>query len=386
MTNANVSVSTTRIAVPVIALSLYAIASGYFMSLIPLMLPYLGLDTSLAGWLASLFYAGLLLGAMAVEPLVKRIGHRRAFVVCLAIYIFTIVAMYLAPVDAIWLAARFMAGVSVAGIFVVVESWLLHGEDASRAKRLGLYMASLYGGSSVGQLGIGIFDINGQWPFVLTSALLIFAIAVLLFGKSEQPNSEHSTALSFRQISKLNHAALIGCIVSGLLLGSIYGLMPVELHGRGITTEDIGRLMAVIILGGMAVQPLIPILSKHLGRTLLMALLSLCGVGAIALTSMNASLYVLAAGLFLLGMATFALYPVAINLGCERLEAHYIVSATQVMLVSYSIGSVSGPLISNWFMAHAQGLFGYLFAILLSTCIYMLIASVRSKPQAIAGD
>ncbi|MEO1957552.1 MAG: hypothetical protein ABGX03_06495 [Methylophilaceae bacterium] len=38
------------------------------------------------------------------------------------------------------LLARFVAGVAVAGVFVVVESWLLHGNEADRAKRVGLYM------------------------------------------------------------------------------------------------------------------------------------------------------------------------------------------------------------------------------------------------------
>lgn len=384
----NLSVSTVRpsITVPVIALTLYAVASGYLMSLIPLLLPEYQLDTSLAGWLASAFYTGLLLGAIAIEPIVKRIGHRSAFIACLTLYIMTVSAMYGFPSSHIWLGARFVAGTAVAGIFVVVESWLLHGDESSRAKRLGLYMAALYGGSSIGQLGLGLTDVTSRLPFVATGLLLTLAIVVLLFGRSVQPESEHSEALSLRQINRLSHAAIIGCIVSGLLLGAVYGLMPVELLNRGISHDNIGGLMAVIILGGMAVQPLIPMLSKYLGRTLLMALLCLIGVGAIALTSMNDGLYILAISLFVLGMAAFALYPVAINLGCEKLDSQYITSATQVMLISYSIGSVSGPSISGWLMADGQGLFSYLFIILLGTCIYMLLASVKGKPQAIAGE
>ncbi len=49
----------TGFKVPVIALSLYAVASGYLMSLIPLMLGEYGIDASNASWLASVFYAGL---------------------------------------------------------------------------------------------------------------------------------------------------------------------------------------------------------------------------------------------------------------------------------------------------------------------------------------
>jgi MFS family permease len=136
----------------------------------------------------------------------------------------------------------------------------------------------------------------------------------------------------------------------------------------------------------MAVQPVVPWLSKYLGRTLLMALFCLLGVAAITFTTLVTGIQALAAGLFFLGVATFALYPVAINLGCDKLDASYIVSATQVMLFSYSIGSVAGPVVADSFMSGAQGLMGYLFAALLATCIYMLIASIKTKRQAIAGE
>ncbi|MFM2587073.1 MFS transporter [Vibrio sp. TBV020] len=386
MENTLVPTPKARISVPVIALALYAVASGYLMSLIPLMLTDYGLDSSLASWLASVFYAGLLIGAAGIEPLVKHVGHRNAFVWCLVAFMATIMVLPLAPHSAVWVVARFIAGMAVAGVFVIVESWLLHGDESARAKRLGLYMGALYGGSALGQLGIGVIGISGGVPFITIITLLILAVVVLLFGESDQPQSEHSASLSFKQISKLNHAAIIGCIVSGLTLGAIYGLMPVELYARGIAHSDIGGLMAVIILGGMAVQPIVPWLSKYLGRTLLMALFCMLGVAAITFTTLVSGIHALAAGLFLLGVATFALYPVAINLGCDKLDANYIVSATQVMLFSYSIGSVAGPVAADWFMSGTQGLMRYLFAALLATCIYMLIASIKTKRQAIAGE
>lgn len=386
MENTLVPPTKARISVPVIALALYAVASGYLMSLIPLMLPEYNLDTSLASWLASVFYAGLLIGAAGVEPLVKKVGHRNAFVYCLITFIFTIMILPVLPNAAVWVAARLVAGMAVAGVFVIVESWLLHGEESARAKRLGLYMGALYGGSALGQLGIGVIGINGGVPFITIVTLLILAVVVLIFGESDQPQSEHSESLSLKQISKLNHAAIIGCIVSGLTLGAIYGLMPIELHNRGIEHSDIGGLMAVVILGGMAVQPIVPWLSKYLGRTLLMALFCLLGVAAIAMTTIVDGMQALGMALFLLGVATFALYPVAINLGCDKLDASYIVSATQVMLFSYSIGSVAGPVLADWFMSGSQGLMGYLFAALLATCIYMLIASIKAKHQAVAGE
>ncbi|MEZ8806964.1 MFS transporter [Vibrio atlanticus] len=377
---------TTRITVPVIALSFYAIASGYLMSSLPLMLSEYGLDKNLSSWLASAFYAGLLTGTLLIERAIARVGHRDAFVIALAIFIATILVLPLIPHQAVWLLARFVAGVAVAGIFVIVESWLMSGDESQRAKRLGVYMCSLYGGSAVGQLGIGYLGITGGVPFIAMFTLLFGAIIVLMYGQATAPQIHDAQSLSLKQISKLSHSALIGCIVSGLILGSIYGLMPVELAQRNIAHQDIGGLMALVIMGGMAVQPMVTWLSHHIGQVLLMALFCLLGVASIGVLTINHDFYVLGMSLFVLGMATFALYPIAINLGCRNLDPSYLVSVTQVMLLCYSIGSVAGPLVADSFMDSQAGLFTYLFASLLATTIYMLIASLKRSPLQIAGE
>ena len=116
-----------------------------------------------------------------------------------------------------------------------------------------------------------------------------------------------------------------------------------------------------------------------------MASYCLIGVFMIGLTFVSSSNLILAVALFGLGMATFALYPIAISLACEALDEQYIVSAAQVMLLSYSVGSVLGPVASDTFMAKEHGLFGYLFAALIATAIYMLIASMKTKRHIIAG-
>lgn len=385
MENTAFTSTSPRVTVPVIALSLYAVASGYLMSLIPLMLGEYNISSDYASWLASVFYVGLLIGAMFFERVVRTFGHRKAFIACLVAFSFTILALPVFANGLIWLVARFIAGITVAGIFVIVESWLMSGDESSRAKRLSLYMLSLYGGSALGQFGIGILGVSGSVPFVAITTLILMAVLVLMFIDCEQPNSHESTALSFKQIMKLNHAAIIGCIVSGLTLGAIYGLMPLELVKREISHQEVGTLMALVILGGMAVQPLVTILNKFMSRTVLMAFFCLLGMFSIGLTFISSSTVVLAASLFLVGAATFALYPVAINLGCDGLDERFIVSATQVMLFSYSIGSVAGPVVADRFMVQQHGLLGYLFAALVATCIYMLIAATKTKQEMATG-
>ncbi|BDH18069.1 hypothetical protein PrNR1418_13600 [Providencia rettgeri] len=164
-----------------------------------------------------------------------------------------------------------------------------------------------------------------------------------------------------------------------ITMGTIYGLMPLSLKKDQFTTDQVGVLMASIILGGMLIQPVVSKLSVLMSKTLLLAMVSLLGVFAMGVIYISSDYLVMIVALALLGMSTFALYPVAITLACDNLDSSYIVAATQVMLFSYSIGSAMGPIAAGTFLGQHNGLVNFFFIVLLVTAIYMLIASLRRK-------
>ena len=350
-----------------------------------MILPVYGLNEHIANWLASAFFIGNFVGTFYTQKNVKRYGYRNAFIACLITLMVTTLALPVFTHAWTWMMLRFVGGIAVAGIFVIVESWLLHGNESGRAKRLGIYMIALYLGTTVGQLGISTIGISGYAPFVFIAIMLSMSAMTLVKAKGAQPDASESAKMSLKQMSRLSHSALIGGVVSGLTTAAIYGLMPLELMKRGLNNQEAGSLMAVVIVGAMAVQILIPKLTKYLGRNLLMALLCFIGSAAAAIVMLDGGVVTLAICLFLIGAASFALYPIAINHACLNLNANYIVSATQAMLFCYSIGSIIGPLAADWFMQNHQGVMAYLFVTLLATCLYMLVASVKTKHQWVAG-
>nr|WP_187653704.1 MFS transporter [Xenorhabdus sp. PB62.4] len=378
--------------VPVTGLTVFAIASGYLMSLIPLSMASFNIDTIYASWLASAYYTGLLIGSMMIEPIIAKIGHRLSFIVFLLLLAATVIVLPFFPNKELWLLIRCVAGIAVAGVFVVVESWLLIGDNPKeRAKRLGFYMTSLYGGTTLGQLLIGTIGTQGMLPFMVVSALLLLAILPPLFVRHGQPPSLHHQSLSLRKITQFSKPAIVGCITSGIVMGTIYGLMPLSLSQSHFNADQVGVLMAAIILGGMVIQPIISKLSVIMSKTFLLALVSLLGVFAVGMTFLFEHYIVTIVALALLGMSSFALYPVAITLACDKLDSSYIVAASQVMLLSYSIGSAIGPLgaghfmLQHYFNGQHNGLMSFFFIVLLATAIYMLLASLRRKDRVLAS-
>ena len=368
--------------VPVLGLSFYAVASGFLMSLVPLSLVANQLTPALAPWLASVFYLGLLIGACFIQRVVVVIGHRQAFIAFLLLLIATVIAQIILPYASLWLIARFIAGIAVAGVFVVVESWLLMTNTAKdRAKRLGLYMTSLYGGSAVGQLAIKPLGVEGALPYLFVIVLLCLAVLVPLLIKSGQPEHQHSQKLRWHELKNLSRPALVGCLVSGLILGPVYGLLPVYIMQSDYAPKT-GLLMAAAILGGMLVQPIVSYLSPRFSKILLMAAFCLVGVASLMGVVYATALEWLVISYLVLGAASFALYPIAITLACERLDVNKIVSATELMLLAYSVGSVIGPLLAAYMPSAKHGLPLYLAVCLTTTCVYMLINANRRLPDS----
>ncbi len=360
------------------------------MSLLPLSLKQFDFNADAASWLASVFYLGLLIGSMFIEKAIVHLGHQRAFVGFISLLVASVVTMASFTELSAWLFSRLVAGIAVAGIFVVIESWLLIGDNAQqRAKNLGLYMTSLYGGTTLGQFGVGIVGTNGVMPFFVIAGLLILAALPMVVTQNANPECSEHQSLPLRKMLALSKPAIIGCIVSGMVMGSIYGLLPLNLASTASDTQQVGVLMAVTVLGGMFIQPIVGKIANQVSKSLLLAAFSLLGVFAMGMYLLDQHYTTQIIALALLGMSAFALYPIAITLACDGLASSAIVSATQVMLFSYSVGSVAGPMLANEFiqgaMGRSIGLMGFFFSIFLATAIYMLIASVKTKPQAIVS-
>ena len=131
-----------------------------------------------------------------------------------------------------------------------------------------------------------------------------------------------------------------GCIISGIVLGSLYGLMPLYLSHQGMSDANVGYWMALLVSAGIVGQWPVGRLADRFGRLLVLRVqVFVVILGAIAMLS-NAAM---APALFVLGLAGFTLSPVAMSWACETVAHHELVAMNQALLLSYTIGSLAGP-------------------------------------------
>lgn len=366
-----------RFVAPLSGMFIFALASGYLTTLVPLRINAADGNDFMAGLMGTVYYLGLLAGSFRSESIVCRVGHIRSFACFMALLCATVLSLALSDNTISWLVLRFLNGMAVAGIFVVVESWLLCESDSTnRGRVLSFYMVSLYGANAIGQLFVGFLDSSSMTPFIIIGILLSLSIFPPAMTRMPTPEIEEASTLGFRKLYELTPSGVLGCFAGGLVLGGLYSMLPIFLADQsGSDDHTVALFLAVTMIGGMALQFPVGYLSDIIDRRKMLILVALAGCtvcfGLILSTHDNWLYYPL---LFLFGGATFTLYPLAISHGCDHMHPDDIVAGTQGLLLAYSFGACVGPLVASIFMEHIpEGLMLYFITVMGATGIFFLI-------------
>ncbi|EGQ5298827.1 MFS transporter [Enterobacter hormaechei subsp. hormaechei] len=366
-------------------LLLLTLAIAVLNTLVPLWLAHENLPTWQVGMVSSSFFTGNLLGTLLTGSLIKRFGFNRSYYLASLIFAVGCAGLGLMVGFWSWMVWRFIAGVGCAMIWVVVESALMcSGTSRNRGRLLAAYMMVYYVGTVLGQLMVSKLptDLMSVLPWV--TGMVLAAILPLLFTRIVNQNSEHQEATHVWPMLRLRQARLgvNGCIISGIVLGSLYGLMPLWLNHQGVSDSGIGFWMAVMVSAGVVGQWPIGRLADRFGRLLVLRVqVFVVIMGCLAMLS-NAAM---APALFILGAAGFTLYPVAMAWACEKVEHHQLVAMNQSLLLSYTIGSLLGPTFTAMLMQnYSDNLLFIMIASVSFIYLLMLLRKVGEHPTPVA--
>lgn len=366
-------------------LLLLTLAIAVLNTLVPLWLAHENMPTWQVGMVGSSYFTGNLLGTLVTGALIKRFGFNHSYYIASAIFAVGCVGLGITVGFWSWLSWRFIAGVGCAMIWVVVESALMcSGTSRNRGRLLAAYMMVYYVGTVLGQLLVskaptGLMDVL---PWV--TGLVLAAILPLLFTRIVNERSEHQEASHIWPMLRLRQARLgvNGCIISGIVLGSLYGLMPLWLNHQGVSDSGIGFWMAVMVSAGILGQWPIGRLADRFGRLLVLRVqVFVVIMGCLAMLS-NAAM---GPALFILGAAGFTLYPVAMAWACEKVEHHQLVAMNQALLLSYTIGSLLGPTLTAVLMqSYSDNLLFIMIASVAFIYLLMLLRKAGEHPTPVA--
>ncbi|WP_318390034.1 MFS transporter [Enterobacter sp.] len=366
-------------------LLLLTLAIATLNTLVPLWLAHEHLPTWQVGMVGSAFFTGNLIGTLMTGRLIKRMGFNRSYYIASLVFAAGCVGLGITVGFWSWMIWRFIAGIGCAMIWVVVESALMcSGTSRNRGRLLAAYMMVYYVGTVLGQLMVSKLSTELMHVLPWVTGLVLAAILPLLVTRIVNAHSEHQEATTIWPMLRLRQARLgvNGCIISGIVLGSLYGLMPLYLNHRGVSDAGIGFWMAVMVSAGIVGQWPIGRLADRFGRLLVLRVqVFVVIIGCFAMLS-NAAM---APALFVLGAAGFTLYPVAMAWACEKVEHHQLVAMNQALLLSYTVGSLLGPTLTSMLMqSYSDSLLFIMIASVSFIYLLMLLRKAGQHPTPVA--
>lgn len=366
---------------PFASLLLMMIASGFFTTFVSIRLDLEGVGPTLIGVVTSSLYVGILIGSLVMDRWIISIGHIRSFVMLAALLICVCLLQSFWVNAWFWAALRLLGGICSAGIFILIESWLLiQSANHLRGGILSVYLGVFYGGVALGQLMIDITDPLGLFPFIITSFFVALSILPISYRKITEPLMQESARLSLWELLKISPLGFFGGIVSGIIMAVMFGLLPVWAKDSGLNVSEVGTFMAVMIFGAFLFQwPVGRWADRTDRRCVIRAISFLAAFFGMGL-SMTTNTYwiILALGFFFGGTAS-TLYPLSMARTCERVHDSQIVAATGGFVLSYGIGAIAGPIIASFFMKYlgSHAIFYFLSG---ASAVLGLVAFLRPAP------
>lgn len=329
------------------------------------------------GLIMSAYFAGFVFGTYACPEMIRRVGHIRSFAAMASI------ASCLPLLHVLWLdpwfwgALRFVTGVCLVGLYIVVESWLnVVASSNQRGKVFAAYMAVSGVAMALGQWLILAGDRFGFVPFALVSILFSFALVPITLTPVNEPEPIEAPKLGLIALFAISPIGVIGATASGLLSGAFYSLGHLFGQGVGFSERGIASFMAATILGGAVMQWPVGHLSDRFDRRLVLfwvcvACATVAGTGYYMAREYEGSLIFLG---ILYGGLAFTVYGLSVAHVNDLIEPSRVLEVTGGLLLLHGLGATAGPTLGGALMdlMGAESLMLYFAAVLvvLALCVW----------------
>ena len=327
-----------------IGVALLLAGAGLQITLLPLRGNVEGFGTLALGAIGSAYYVGFVSGCLIGPYVILRAGHIRAFAALVAVAAAAVLGYALAPDPVAWAIFRAITGFSLAGFYLVIESWLNdRASNDTRGLVMSAYVVVNLGALAAGQMLVTLYPIESHGSFMLAGILTALAIVPVALTRSAQPAP--ITMVSFRpkQLYEAAPVALVACFMIGVTNGAFWGLGPLSVGGLSVT--EVASFMSIAVIGGALAQYPAGRLSDRMDRRLVLLAL-LIGAAAVSLilwlfAPMGAALIALG---FLFGALMLPGYSLAAAHGYDKTAHADMVPTAATMLLANGLGAVVGPL------------------------------------------
>ncbi|OBQ80502.1 MFS transporter [Mesorhizobium sp. WSM3873] len=347
-----------------------------------------GFSASDIGLMGTFYFAGFLLGCLAVTRILKAVGHVRTFAALAAIASVGTLLLVLVIDPVMWCAVRFAGGFCFAGLFTVMEAWLNSGVgNKDRARVLAIYRMVDIGSVTGAQFLIPIFGAGGFAIFAVMSMMITFSLVPVSLGDRSNPAPPEDVKLDLPRVWRISPLGSIGCIAVGLTNSAFRTLSPVYAEEIGMSVADVVTFVSVGIFGGALIQYPLGYLSDRRDRRSVLLTTTCCAMlAALALAFVaRADPFLNFIIVFIFGSFAMPLYSLSAAHANDRAGKGEFVLINAALMLFYSFGAIGGPIAASAVMQHfgPSALFVFnavVYAVLIIVILYRM--QVRSGVPA----
>ena len=329
------------------------VANGLCFTLLALRMSVEGFNTTDIGVVTTGYFFGLLLGAVIFGRIIEQVGHVRAFAAFSSLLSASVIG-YVFHVDLlIWALIRILHGMCIAGLLMVVESWLNESvSNKGRGRLLALYTIVQSVSMSAGQQLLNLAEPTSFVLFAVASVLFSLALLPLVLSRSVSVGEVIPSRLGLKKLFQVSPLGVIGSFGSGALVSILIGLSPLYLRSIGFSVAQTALFMSVIILGGLIVQYVVGRASDLFDRRTAIAT-SLFFGGALCLIIClipSLTFWFLVVCTTIYSGIIFAIYPLSVAHANDFLKADDLVPASAGLIMAMAMGATVGPMLTTIYM------------------------------------
>ncbi len=235
--------------------ALLLLGNGLLNTLLTLRGSAEGFSPAVLGLVMSGYFVGFFLGIWIAAPLIRRVGHIRAFAFCAALAASTALLHVVIVDQWVWLGLRVLYGIALVTLYTVIESWLNAQTAASeRGRVFAVYMVVNLGALALAQQLLAFDSPLGFTLFALAAILICCALMPVALTRQAQPSVPDQPSANLRHLLRVAPLSVAAAGLSGLALGAFWGMAPVYANLQGFDARGVGLLMTSTILGGALLQ------------------------------------------------------------------------------------------------------------------------------------
>lgn len=356
-------------------------------ALIPLLSTLIERDGAPAwvnGLNATMLYIGVIVSAPLLERFVRKYGFRPTIVLGIVLTGIATFALPIWPSLLVWAMMRFFIGFGDSALHYGSQVWVTSAsEKRSLGRAMAYYGMSFSLGFAIGPLIAPLVDLWFWLPFLVIVFFCLASLMLVFKVENEFPEVEKVKTDSKGRIRLILTGAgytLLPAFTYGFLEASLNANFPIFTSRNGMSLTETSTLITTFIVMSIVVQLPLGRLADLYGKKRILQIVLTFGTLVFALANLVVDHYVGLLILFALaGAGLGSTYSLGLAHMTEVLPRSLLPTGNMLYSISFSIGSISGPMIGAFWLSLPKEVYFFMYAVILGILALRLFTST-AKP------